>query len=273
MSSRLNSRTLLRRLLISCMRSRAGMLRVVRGPLKGMYFEESYVREGLSVLLGTYERQMADVLARSLNREDVFYDIGANAGYFSLLASTIVSRGCVFAFEPSPEVYGTLRKHVEKNGLDKRVTTLNMAISDRSGCVPFVMPKSGSKAQGLLKCALKGQSTEPGYEVSVQCTTLDEYVYEKGNQPPTFIKIDVEGAEACVLRGGNRVLNDARPRLAVEVHGIDCAEQVWREVDRVRYRWFPLDTDSPIPLDDVSTVKSGFLGSRWKTRQFLLRPV
>src|SRR4051794_35570836 len=89
---------------------------IMRGQLKGKKWIVHSQRH--SCWLGTYERNVQDLFAQEVRPGSVFYDVGANVGFYSVLASMLVNSGHVFAFEPLPENVQYLRRHLLLNKMD-----------------------------------------------------------------------------------------------------------------------------------------------------------
>ncbi len=144
----------------------------------------------------------------------VALDIGANAGAYALLFGQWVgAAGRVYAFEPSPAILATLRRHIAINRLDTVVTPVGAAVCDRVGRATFVLAgTSGENHLGMAGGV--GAAT-----VDVETTTVDAFCRREG-VTPDFIKIDVEGAELDVLRGARETISAGGTRLAlfVEMH-------------------------------------------------------
>jgi len=123
----------------------------------------------------------------------------------------------VHAFEPNPFVYAFLKTNVE--GL-ANVRANPYALSDRCGTATLYFPKSFLTAWSSLKPIYRYLGLESRHivRVGVPMITLDRYV-AMGRRPPTFIKIDVEGAEDLVVSGGLETLKTYRPRVSMEVWG------------------------------------------------------
>jgi FkbM family methyltransferase len=154
------------------------------------------------------EKQLA--FGRDVKPADVVYDIGANVGFYTLLASRLVGpAGHVFAFEPLPRNLGLLRKHVAINSLSN-VTILPQAVSDKPGEALF--STSADPAQNGL--------TEQG-DIRVQVTAVDVLLDKGEIKPPNLMKIDVEGAEAMVLRGAAKAISAHRPIIYLATHNDD----------------------------------------------------
>ena len=109
---------------------------IKNGLLAGCQWKRSH-KHVTRYWLGVYEMPVQKCLARELGPGDVFYDIGANAGFFSLLGSKCVGeKGHVFAFEPLPENIGAVRSQVQVNNLTN-CTVVEAAVSDSVGHVRF----------------------------------------------------------------------------------------------------------------------------------------
>lgn len=137
---------------------------------------------------------------------DTVVDVGANIGYYALLAARIVGpRGRVLAFEPEPDNLVELRMNIERNGLGM-VEIRPVAVGAQAGTVSFLRGINGGVTGGA---ADDGAST-----VQVPMVALDDVL----EGPVGMIKIDVEGYEGEVLAGARRVIERCKPRLFVEIH-------------------------------------------------------
>jgi FkbM family methyltransferase len=148
-----------------------------------------------------------------------FWDIGAHAGFFTMLASRAVgASGAVHAFEPQPENRNRLVGTIGRNGV-KNVYVHGFALSDRCG-EAVLHGHQASPAWSLVSQRSEKDS------VRVQCRTLDEVAHLA--RKPHVIKIDVEGAELSVLRGGCRLLRRSRPLVIVEFTSEDALVEAKR---------------------------------------------
>ena len=190
---------------------RAAVVRARGGLTKGMRWRVGSATHG--AWLGTYELETQAVLAAQVRAGAVCFDVGANAGFFTLaLARLAGPGGRVVAFEPMAINAAALLFHVAANGL-RQVTLVQAAVAEAEGLLPFEVHESTS--MGRLAA---GEDTG----CLVPTLSLDGAVFARGLPPPDVIKIDVEGAEAAVLRGAARVLRECRPVVAVSLHGADC---------------------------------------------------
>lgn len=178
--------------------------------------------------VGNYELPIQKCLTRELKPGDVFYDIGANAGFFSLLGSKCVGqKGHVFAFEPLPENIETLKSQLEVNHI-ANCAVVEAAVSDSVGTVGLCQGPHSSMAY----IGRKGNDGEDS--IVVKTLTLDEFASTE--RPPNFIKIDIEGAEILALRGAGALLKSAnRPKLLIELHGEDVAREARGILEKAGY--------------------------------------
>ncbi|WP_295883597.1 FkbM family methyltransferase [uncultured Thiohalocapsa sp.] len=148
-------------------------------------------------------------VAHLLREDDVFLDIGANVGTYSLLAA---SRGArVIAMEPVPGSYEALLDNVNLNRLQARIDARNLGVGGKRGKLEF--STSGGPTNHVVPAGAPVEGT-----IAAAVDTLDriaEYT------PPTMIKIDVEGFEAAVIEGATATLSQASLlALLIELNGL-----------------------------------------------------
>lgn len=177
---------------------------ILSGPLRGKRWLVGSSLHGCWI--GSFEREKQELMAREVRPDTVFYDIGANVGFYSLLASMLVSHGRVFAFEPLPENMGYLRRHLDLNGV-RNVECLDVAVCDRVGEAYF--RADVERSMGHLESEGK---------IRVATTTLDHLLQADQIPPPNYIKMDIEGAEVLALRGATTTFNKYRPTLVLATH-------------------------------------------------------
>jgi FkbM family methyltransferase len=181
------------------------VIRIMSGPLRGWRWITGSAPHGCWI--GTYERDSQRAFVENIRDGDVVYDIGANAGFFTLLASKLAGRGgTVYAFEPLPRNIGYLQRHVSLNDC-ANVRIVPRAAAAKSGTMRFTIAHNPSQG---------GLSDKGELEVGTQ--TLDDFV-AAGSKPSDFMKIDVEGAESDVLAGASALLRDAHPAILLSTHG------------------------------------------------------
>ena len=186
--------------------------------------------------VGHFELEIQNALKRELKAGDVVYDVGANAGFFTLITARLVGpTGRVIAFDPAPENCESIREQMELNGYSPYSSAVQKAVGGSPGRATFSFAASGSP-MGHLGGAHKGERS-----VEVEVTTLDATAEAHG--PPTFIKLDVEGFEGEVLAGARKLLDSgpARPVWLIELHGPQCEADVKRRLSAADYRFFDRD--------------------------------
>lgn len=171
-------------------------------------FEGSYVE-------GLYEPILQQVLAEHLREGGTFYDVGAHIGFFSLIAARLVGqRGAVFAFEADPQNAARIEQHAARGGF-AHLQVQPQAVWSESAILHFQRASGASSRNtgSVVKTSAGQGATEI---IEVKAVTLDEFT--RGQRPPTLIKVDVEGGEADVLRGADRLFSTAQPSLICEIH-------------------------------------------------------
>jgi FkbM family methyltransferase len=228
--------------------ARAAALPILVGAGRGLRvrFGDSALTRAVSRL----EPQVEDALLAILRPGDVFYDIGANVGWYSMLAARAVgSSGKVVAFEPSVSNAALLQQNVAVNGL-ANVTAIPAAVTDRDGWATFLdngslegrLDKDDDDAQAARRAA-RGRKSHGTRPVPVPVLALDTWIAETGQAPPSVVKIDVEGAEIGALRGMGETLRSAGPTLIIELHATRTA--VADLLDEAGYDHRPIEQDVP----------------------------
>jgi FkbM family methyltransferase len=146
-------------------------------------------------------------------RHAVFVDVGAHFGIFSTVFATLVTGGRALAFEPVEASSRVLREHLRLNGVSDRVEVIDAALGASPGEARAIIDPAGFAAFGR---------SDPGATSRFEVRTLDGEVERTGLRPD-LLKVDVEGFELEVLRGGSRLLRDHRPFIFLELH-LDAIE-------------------------------------------------
>jgi FkbM family methyltransferase len=150
-------------------------------------------------------------LRRSLQPGQHAIDIGANYGVYTLsIAKTVGSSGHVWAFEPASAIAGLLGESVAVNGYDY-VTLEQSALSETAGTAELSM-RTQSELNSLVHDYASPQPTE-----TVRVVTLDGYGEKSGWQDIDFIKIDAEGEEISILKGGEKFFAEHSPLVQYEI--------------------------------------------------------
>lgn len=202
---------------------------VENGPAAGVWLCLN-PRTGLDTLRGAGEPEVQDALRRHLRPGMTFYDLGANIGFFSLLAARLVGeQGRVIAFEADPEIAARLREHVDRNKF-RSVTVVEKAVWSEASKVFFerVDPAtSPDRGLGHVADAASANTME------IEAVTLDDFA--RTSPAPDFIKCDVEGAEVEVFRGAQRLMAEKRPGILCEIHSEENRRTLLDEFPRLGY--------------------------------------
>jgi FkbM family methyltransferase len=162
--------------------------------------------------LGIYEMPIQECLIRELRHGSVFYDVGANAGFFSLLGSRCVGKnGHVYSFEPLPENIAEIQRQFSINHIDN-CTIVDAAVSDHEGMIDFVQAQNT-----FMGHVLHERGAEKGNVIKIRSMTLNEFSSKA--MSPDFIKMDIEGGEISALMGARSLLGSKNPpRILIEFH-------------------------------------------------------
>ena len=156
----------------------------------------------------------------SFREGEVFFDIGANIGVFSLYAA-LHRKSDVYAFEPEAKNYACLNRNILLNGLGRRIKALNVGLHDRTGLEFLNLHElaSGAALHALGEpLDWRKQRFEPKFEQAVLAFTLDEIVERFGFPVPDHVKLDVDGNEDRVIRGGRKTISNPRLKsLQIEI--------------------------------------------------------
>jgi FkbM family methyltransferase len=191
-------------------------------------------------VLGTFKPDLQTYLSSNVKAGNVFYDVGANVGFFSLLAARLIGpHGNVISFEPLPENLRSLRANVERNRF-ANVKILPFALGAANGEQVFQV--SERPTWGKLKDVGTAAPDKYLTDIKVIVRRLDDLVIEGAIPPPDFVKIDVEGAEVEVVEGAIETLSRHGPALIIELHGTgNLLTQVFA---RIGYCAIPLNGKS-----------------------------
>lgn len=182
---------------------------------------EYYLPEAATVYYyGFWEAGLTNFIVKSLKPGETFLDIGSHVGFYALLASKLVGEsGQVHAFEPTPRTFLSLKKNLANKS---NAQSYNVAVLDSQRDITFTDYGPKYSAFNTFKKRKDGHMSflGNGETITVPAISLDNFCAAK-NISPTFIKIDVEGAEHAVLKSMERILRDIKPTLSIEVGSSD----------------------------------------------------
>jgi FkbM family methyltransferase len=232
--SKINYRSFLGRLLRLPLRMipKGMVMPILQGRLRGKKWIVGAGEHGY--WLGSYELRKRIAFEREIVPGSVIYDIGANVGFYSLLAAELTDKdGTVYAFEPLPRNISFLRRHIALNKIDN-IEVIECAVSAQAGEGFFDL--GASTAMGYL--------AESG-EILVETVSLDEMLDAGRLQPPDYMKVDVEGAEHCVLKGAMNTLKTQQPTLFLDTHAREAHDAALTLLTSLGYTFEILD-EKPI---------------------------
>lgn len=227
-------------------------IRLQPGVRMRLYFDSDLCR---LIYRGSFEYQERQFLNAFLSPGDIFVDVGANIGLFTLTAAKLVKKtGRVYAFEPCSKTYQRLLKNVELNYLNN-ASCHQLALSNKTGQVDMTMSLDGFDAWNSLAQPTAGSSftVEP-----ITSIRWDDFVREHNLIGcVTMMKIDVEGWETYVLSGGFETLSrmDA-PVLQVEFteknsqSANSSCQNLYHFLEKLGYQMFTYNAESKELIHD-----------------------
>lgn len=181
-----------------------------------------------------HEIPIVNIAKAVFPQDGVFIDIGAHVGLYALELASKASQ--VIAFEANELTYHKLIANLQLNELEDRVTPVNRAVWDESALLEMIDPK-GKDAGGSTLC--RPIEDEKSYTPKTSADRLDRLLKPYDLSRVDLIKIDVEGAEARVLKGARKTLMKHHPTLMIEMHdvyvGLDNRDKVLAELEAVGY--------------------------------------
>jgi FkbM family methyltransferase len=206
--------------------------------------------------VGEFELHLSRFIASRLASGSVMFDVGAHHGVHTLVAAfELAARGeggQVHAFEPDPENLRLLRENVARNGLGHLVTVHPVAVTDRDGEDVLVVCVGDNSSNTLRDHQLLALAPDqPRREQPVPTVRLDGLLDTVPRVD--LLKVDVQGAEARVRRGAERLLERDRPVVVVEaIRGWASTDEVRGILERHGYSILGLDEHGQTcPLDSA----------------------
>lgn len=166
---------------------------------------------------GVHEKLETELFKKMVQNGMVVVDIGANIGYYTLIAARLVGKkGTVYAFEPEPSNYKLLCENIAINGYTN-IVPIEKAISNTSGKAKLYVDRAMGDVSSFAKANVLLHSKNLSACLEVETVTLDDF-FERtvGDDRIDLMKIDVEGAEELVIGGADRVLRNNRLKIFME---------------------------------------------------------
>ena len=192
------------------------------------------------IVRGTLEPPVQEALRRLVAPGAVFYDVGANVGFFTILGARLVGPGGrVVAFEPVPACARAVANNIALNGFG-HAQIREAAVGAASGRERLLVVGEASWSH----LASTGRHADVHDEIDVAVVAIDELVGTGEIPPPDVVKIDTEGAELQAIAGMRTTIERHRPAIVCELH--DTNERFAALMDELDYRVTNLDGTEPI---------------------------
>jgi FkbM family methyltransferase len=220
------------------LQSRTVWVQVQSGFAQGLWMHLR-IPEEAGFWRGEHEPGVQGAISAMVRPGDVVYDVGAHLGSLALGTALLVgTSGRVVAFDGELENVERLRTNSLRNQLGARVQAVHAAVWSHLSETGISFRRGGQLSHGGVEADGNRPVLGNGELISVPVTTLDDFI-AAGGPVPHFIKIDVEGGEYEVLRGGASLFANQRPRIIVEVHHQLAAEKIaaWLEAFRYAAEW------------------------------------
>ena len=198
------------------------------------------------IVRGTLEPPVQEALRRLLAPGAVFFDVGANVGFFTILGARLVGpSGRVIAFEPVPGCARAVARNIELNGF-AHAEIREAAVGARGGTARLLVVGEASWSH----LASTGRHADVREEIDVEVVSIDELVGAGAIAPPDVLKIDTEGAELQAIEGMRETIARHRPAIVCELH--DTNAEFCAQMDELGY--VTTNLDGPEPVIDAGPV-------------------
>ena len=271
------------RALVPVAQKHAQRIQCVRSHGFRIYVDRRDRLVGNNIAKGVYEPHVTAAIRRVLRPGDTFVDLGANVGYFSLMAATLVGRmGHVIGFEARPDNVALAKRSVRKNGFEN-VTIHSLAVAEKEKVLKMAAPEHTSLS---VVVDASRADCQDGF-VEIRAVAVDDML--GGLADVDVVKMDIDGGELQAVQGMRETLRRCRPILffefspfTLEAYGQIKPEELITEIQSLGYQIFALTWEStPIPLAGYAEVEAfrellgggkmhvdlvGVLGARRKAR-------
>jgi FkbM family methyltransferase len=197
-------------------------------------------------IMDGFEENELNFLHKYIKEDDIFMDIGANIGLFSVTASEKITSGQIFAFEPSPKTFERLVGNINLNNSQGNILPQNIALSDKPDSLDFYLSLDGFDAWNGFTLPQVGSYFQ---RIKVKTITLDQFFTENKLNKINLIKIDVEGWEYPVLKGSTEIIKKFSPDFLIEfteenarTSGFQCI-MIFDLLLDLDYQWYEIDLD------------------------------
>jgi FkbM family methyltransferase len=221
----------------------------VKGGLSAQLCMRLRFPEEAGMWLGEHEPEVQSAISSAVQPGWVVYDVGSYIGTVALGAARLVGpAGSVVAFDGDPVNVERLREHAIANQLQDTLQVVHAAVwsSGRDKTVPFRCGKT-MRSQGGVETGESRPILGTGDLIHVPVVSLDEFV-ASATRAPDLIKIDVEGGESEVLRGGAKLFATKRPLIIAEIHTTRAREEIQLWLANNSYSAAEMVLADPVPV-------------------------
>jgi len=213
---------------------------ILGGPAKGLRI--NLHGSAVAFATGAAERPLQDALVREVRAGATVFDIGANVGFVTLVAASLVGpTGRVVAFEPVPANADAIRENLALNNIDW-VELHETAVGRAAGSAKMIV----SDVSAFSRLETVNVPTGARERIDVGIISIDDFMGLGASPAPDLVKIDVEGAELDVLEGMRRTIAEYRPVILCEVH--DCNVAYAELMSSLGYETVNLDEEG-VPVE------------------------
>jgi len=165
----------------------------------------------ISILTGEFEPSTTELIKNEVDEGMIFFDIGANIGWYSLLCSKIVGKtGHIYSFEPDPYLFEIIKENIVLNNL-KNITVFPYAVSNKTAKEHFSL---NDKQDGDNRLGSKAITDKI---IEVQTISIDDFCNQH-NVKPDFIKMDIQGSEPKAFQGMKETISkNSKIKIITEV--------------------------------------------------------
>jgi FkbM family methyltransferase len=179
------------------------------------------------LIYGNHEPLTTNIILKELSEGMNCVDIGSNIGYYVLLENIKIGKnGKIWAIEPSPENFLTLKENIKLQNVEN-IKAFNFAIGDKNGEIEFLI----SKKSNWSKVKNKNDSLESDDKIiNVQLKTLDSFSEENNLEKVDLLRMDVEGYENKIILGAIKFLKQFKPIVMVEIHKMIMGKEETKKI-------------------------------------------
>lgn len=181
-------------------------------------------------------------------------DIGANIGWYSLLAASRVGeKGAVIAFEPNEDLVRLLRRSAEVNGFGGRVTVEEKGVMEKNCTLEFYKWANHQASSNFYWNSPSREQHDSTETVTVECVSLDDYFREHPRSRVDVIKIDAEGSEPRIIAGADFTLH-VNPFVKIFMEFNPSYRETIETLLRKGFRAAAIEDDATLTFMDIEHV-------------------